>query len=343
MNGYIKRSAWIAAALLVWSMIALPAEAVSFDCAKAATKVEKLICADAALSKFDEKLNTAYKAALQDEKQADYIRQAQKQWLKGRNGCRDVDCLKASYQDRINELADASMLWEVPSQLKIVKGKGVETCEIYQKNLDALGNPDLSCVRKISQEYEGIIKLPEWRKLDLWENRNLWAQVEKMSAGGVNNPKRMESKNSAWDNQQEIDNLAKKYQKNAEQYHEEVYEMSVADVDINNDGNPELVLRHQGGLCGEPVHYKAIALFVLAEKGGVVDIQKSRPLFQDAWHNPWTKTLEQSGTFKNGSMYDVFIYKGATYFDKWDRSGVGIYKYLGEETEEICHFNRAGR
>lgn len=42
--------------LLGLLVLALPAQAASFDCAKAGTKVEKLICGDVELSKLDEEL-----------------------------------------------------------------------------------------------------------------------------------------------------------------------------------------------------------------------------------------------------------------------------------------------
>src|SRR3990167_6280936 len=41
-----------------WLVPSIPAQAASFDCAKAATKVEILICADAELSKLDDELKT---------------------------------------------------------------------------------------------------------------------------------------------------------------------------------------------------------------------------------------------------------------------------------------------
>lgn len=105
MNGYIKRRAWFAATLLLGClMLVIPAHAASFDCAKAATKVENLICGDTALSKLDEELNAAYKAALQDEGQAGSIKQAQKQWVKERNGCVDAGCVKRAYEARLSSL-----------------------------------------------------------------------------------------------------------------------------------------------------------------------------------------------------------------------------------------------
>lgn len=90
-----------------WLVLCFTAQAASFDCGKAGTKLEKLICGDAELSKLDEELNAAYKAALQDQTQAEAIKQAQKQWLKKRNDCSDADCVKAAYQIRISKLTVA--------------------------------------------------------------------------------------------------------------------------------------------------------------------------------------------------------------------------------------------
>lgn len=219
---------------------------------------------------------------------------------------------------------------------KLIKGKGVEVCEIYKKNLVALGNPNLACERKVSPEYEGVIKLPDWRKIDLWENRNLWAQVEKMARAGVCNPARMQSK----DDQREIDNLAKSYQEHTEQYHEEVYKLYVADMDLDNDGRNESVLREHSGLCGEHVTYRSIALFVLNEKGDSVDLQKSSSLFQDPCFDPKTvKPHEQVNGFGNGEMYDAFFYKDKTYFDRWTSTGVWVYQISNGKTEAICRLN----
>ena len=91
--------------ILGWIVLGMPALAASIDCGKASTKVEKLVCADAELSKLDEELNTAYKIVLQDEKQADSIRQSQKHWMKERNACADPACVKRAYETRLSSLA----------------------------------------------------------------------------------------------------------------------------------------------------------------------------------------------------------------------------------------------
>lgn len=89
------------------------AQATSFNCGNATTNVEKLICADAELSKLDDELAAAYKTALQDEDLAESNRQAQKQWLKERNGCADSLCVKSAYETRLlglSPLTDAHAL-----------------------------------------------------------------------------------------------------------------------------------------------------------------------------------------------------------------------------------------
>lgn len=104
MNGYIKQSACFAMTLLGWSLMALPAHAASFDCGKAQTKVEHLICDNPGLSALDDGLASRYKAALQNKTEVEDVRHAQKHWLKERNKCEDVSCLDALYLRRINDL-----------------------------------------------------------------------------------------------------------------------------------------------------------------------------------------------------------------------------------------------
>ncbi len=282
--------------------------------------------------------------------------------MKYRNNCKDADCVKRAYDMRLSALTVTHVytfsLGDTDEEqkaaghtsasidmrgsgypFKLKEGKGVEVCEIYKKNLEALGNPNLACERKVSPEYEGIIKLPEWRKLDLWENRNLWAQVEKMGNGGINRPGWMKSMDTPMDDQRTIDNLAERYHTDIQRYNREVYKLYVADIDMDNDGKNEKVLREHNGLCGESAHYAAIALFVLDEKGDAVNVQKSRPLFQDSNSNRWAEDIQQKGVFGNGSMYDAFIYKERSYFDRWTWTGVWVYQISNGKTEAVCHLN----
>jgi uncharacterized protein len=81
------------------------ASAASFPCAKAATAVEKSICADATVSELDEHLGRYYSAAraeLGDAKSC--LAKDQKSWLQTRNACKDAKCLRRVYLARLAEL-----------------------------------------------------------------------------------------------------------------------------------------------------------------------------------------------------------------------------------------------
>lgn len=96
-------------ALFIALGISSLSQAASFDCKKAATKVEKLVCADASLSKLDEEMNAAYKVALQDKLHADFIRVSQRVWVQQRDAsCIDrnalAECVSQFYQRRLSVL-----------------------------------------------------------------------------------------------------------------------------------------------------------------------------------------------------------------------------------------------
>ncbi len=79
--------------------------AAGFDCAKASTAIEKLICGSPQISRQDEELSVAYKEAATQARDKDPLVIDQKRWLKNeRSLCRDENCLKKVYQERIAEL-----------------------------------------------------------------------------------------------------------------------------------------------------------------------------------------------------------------------------------------------
>ena len=82
----------------------------SFDCGKAATEVEKTICADPMLSKLDTFLALAYKQALTKSSDRKKRKASQYHWLVSkRNACNDdAICLHREYFLRILELTDVA-------------------------------------------------------------------------------------------------------------------------------------------------------------------------------------------------------------------------------------------
>ncbi|WP_415408136.1 lysozyme inhibitor LprI family protein [Sulfurovum sp. CS9] len=78
--------------------------AASFDCKKAGTFIEHTICGEAKLSKLDEELARAYKKA-KNNTDKDALKKEQRQWIKTkRKSCKDVQCLRKVYAERVDEL-----------------------------------------------------------------------------------------------------------------------------------------------------------------------------------------------------------------------------------------------
>jgi uncharacterized protein len=88
-----------------WIGILTLTQAASFDCGKATSKVEKLICANSKLSNLDDELANSYRATITasvgDEKD---LQKKQRYWLLIRNACATVKCIEQAYQTRLNDL-----------------------------------------------------------------------------------------------------------------------------------------------------------------------------------------------------------------------------------------------
>lgn len=90
---------------IVGCLQAQHAFAASFDCKKAKTAIEKMICEDAELSRFDEELAGKYKKALSLVSYREQMKRQQQAWLKTlRDACKDETCLAREYRDRIAAL-----------------------------------------------------------------------------------------------------------------------------------------------------------------------------------------------------------------------------------------------
>jgi uncharacterized protein YecT (DUF1311 family) len=76
----------------------------SFDCEKASTPSEKTICSNADLAELDSRLAIAYYQARSSACKKDLQKQ-QREWLNKRNSCSsNIQCLKNSYNSRIQKL-----------------------------------------------------------------------------------------------------------------------------------------------------------------------------------------------------------------------------------------------
>lgn len=79
--------------------------APSFDCAKASTGPERLICSNKELSAADVALAQAYRAARSASTDKAWLSGQQSTWRKTvRDACSDVQCMLSAYEQRIAEL-----------------------------------------------------------------------------------------------------------------------------------------------------------------------------------------------------------------------------------------------
>ena len=70
------------ALLLLRAITPCVAPAASFDCTKAATAGEKIVCGDPALSRLDEVLADAYRQALSASVEPETLKAEQREWLR---------------------------------------------------------------------------------------------------------------------------------------------------------------------------------------------------------------------------------------------------------------------
>lgn len=91
--------------LLALLVIASVSYAASFNCDKATSLVEKLICSDLELSKLDDQMTRAYKKELAESANKADAKARQRAWItKERDVCTDVDCIARAYKTRLEVL-----------------------------------------------------------------------------------------------------------------------------------------------------------------------------------------------------------------------------------------------
>ena len=101
-------------------LLPLAASAASFDCARAASRVEKAICADAEVSRLDDHLGRFYWAARERlAENRSCVEADQRQWLRARNACADGACLKRAYLERLGELVALQPGMNLPRDLEL--------------------------------------------------------------------------------------------------------------------------------------------------------------------------------------------------------------------------------
>jgi hypothetical protein len=188
-------------------------------------------------------------------------------------------------------------------EYELVIGKGRELCEVCRQNIERMtAHP--ACERAYSADLG--LGAPQWKPFELQKNFGTMKQVMKYLRTG--------------------NEFAKdEYMMGEEQYEAQLREavakgllkwVSVAKIDIDNDGLPDLVLRLRGGVCprryqGYNLAYDTPIVVLKGDRSGL-DRGKSDLLSQNPYRSP-----DYLGD-RNYQIYDVFTYRGKTYFDRWN-------------------------
>jgi hypothetical protein len=208
------------------------------------------------------------------------------------------------------------------------KGKGVEVCEEYHKNIELYRPRDIACDREFDAEFKDF-KKPQWEKWDLTANRDLAIKIKKFMIYGDQFAKI-----------QDLDDekhLVKDLRHNP-YFITDV--MHFARIDINNDGDPKNIILYSEGRCMRTRPFARL-LLVLNEDKTFIDVEKTDPLMQNPSSSSSLKARMASHDF---NTYDVFTYKGRTYFDDWFGSGtfcketLRVYELSNNKTKEICRY-----
>ncbi|MDR2549439.1 MAG: lysozyme inhibitor LprI family protein [Desulfobulbus sp.] len=161
---------WIALLVGMVLLWAVSAPAASFDCTKARTAVEKMICANAELSKLDEEIQPLYQQANQRTADPVGFRAEQRQWLKLRDSCNDAGCVAQTYRSRLAALH--SFLQAPKPCFRLLERKWPEVasghypvCVDVLKSMNALCGDIPLCAWKISPSVPSL-SLPQWEELD---------------------------------------------------------------------------------------------------------------------------------------------------------------------------------
>ena len=209
---------------------------------------------------------------------------------------------------------------------EIVEGKGVEVCEVCLQNLQRLSADDAMCRRQYNTSF-GLMG-PAWTKLESLKHLDLLKHVMLFLR-----PVGYDITGTIFDGDnfpREIQRLDKKGG----------VELALAELDINNDGRTEPVLKFRYEVCGSTHDLVAFTqvLVVLTQDRKAIDPTKTDLVMQNAQKSP-----QRPVGFVYEEMYGVFHFGGRYFFDNWDlsaneRDTFSIYQAVGDKVTRLCKF-----
>lgn len=199
----------------------------------------------------------------------------------------------------------------VADQYRLIKGKNVPVCELCKKNLESFYNTSITCGRQYNPKLTDL-KPVEWTKLDVMANKGLVRKIEQFAASGDQNAAGKTFRGST---DVEFEETL------ANDVRRQLLNLSVARADFDNDGEPEPILRYEGGLC-PLTRGSAQMLYVLTTDEAAVDNKKTKHIQGWGW----------------GTSVGIFVYQGRTYVDVWDDLDrtLTIFLHANGGLQDLC-------
>lgn len=158
------------------------AEAAGFDCAKATSRLERLICEDPILDSLDTQLDGAYRGALDRSNDPSQLKAMQQAWLKTRDACADATCLSAAYLQQIGILSRVSD--EPPICARSMTDDEINACAVeYSRRADSELGRYLAVARKRLLDEASEASKDALREFDA--SQAAWVAYRKAECGAV--------------------------------------------------------------------------------------------------------------------------------------------------------------
>lgn len=211
----------------------------------------------------------------------------------------------------------------IASTYHLKEGKDIKFCQEYRENLNSFESVKyrpMRCERKISDNYPEL-KSPIWAQLAPDDALDyIKVAMEFFSPG--------QWRENSLDYRNHILGRLKR----------RAFVLSLSEIDIDNDGEIETILRYEDGNCELEAGQWAAPLLVLNKDKISIDAAKTRRLLQ----NKYKTDQDKIGRWSY-AMYGVILYKNKSYFDRWsdDESEKGIldvYLLNDSNVKQICEF-----
>ena len=108
--------------------LAAASPAAAVDCAKAATRVEKLVCGRPELKELDDLVEKLFPATLRVAQDAEMVASTQRDWRSGIEACNGYECIEDAYGDRLERLTSYFREVQAGDAVAIAKASGDTAC-----------------------------------------------------------------------------------------------------------------------------------------------------------------------------------------------------------------------